>query len=221
MIKNFTHYCYKTFLSLISPPFCAHCREFLEVREPLCTTCKALIKPIVSTEILLTKNYSLKVFALAHYENPLQLLIRAKSYSNRVASVQLGELMSEQFPDYLLQADYLVPVPLHWTRYAWRGYNQAEVMAEIIGKKYNKKVVNLLSRDTRTTYQAQLSADLRYKNVAQVFSPAQLNNHELYNKNLVLIDDLMTTGSTLKAAGRELLHYKPASISAFVTCRVV
>lgn len=211
---------YTQILSFLAPPSCANCTLLLERDDVLCSACSSLIKPVVSHVLEITPSKSMKVFALAGYQEPLKKMIVAKSWSNHVAGAQLGTLLWQQSAIQHQPCDVLVPIPLHWFRYARRGYNQATYMARAFGKQAEVPVVSLLSRRVYTPFQSGLTAQERLQNVKQVFT---LTRHaEKYRgKHIVLVDDLMTTGATLKMAAKELLKIKPASISAFVACRVV
>ncbi len=180
-----------------------------------------MIKPIVSTMLPITKRYKIKVLAISGYQEPLKSLILAKGWSNIVASYQLGELIWDQTYVKNMPIDYLVPVPLHWTRFARRGYNQAQEIAQILAQKSGKKVAHLLKRTQRTVQQSKLEQEKRQKNVKGAFALSVNNKKDFYKKHIVLVDDLMTTGATLQAASRELLKLKPASLIAVVACRVV
>ncbi|MGK3945895.1 hypothetical protein ABK046_47060, partial [Streptomyces caeruleatus] len=84
------------------------------------------------------------MFAISDYEYPLRSLVQAKQYGNRCASRQLGQLLWEHTPLTQIQFDIIVPIPLHWTRYAWRGFNQSEEMARVVSEYSGKPVVKLL-----------------------------------------------------------------------------
>jgi ComF family protein len=207
--------------SILSPPHCAACLRMLEKRTVVCTSCFDRIQPVVSTTISITPSHTMRVFAISGYEEPLKRMIVAKAWSDIVAASELGTLLWEHTYLPNVPFDIIVPIPLHWTRYAWRGYNQAEEMAAIIARKSNKPLQHLLTRSRRTIFQSSLPTEKRPNNVRNVFSLTGKATRERYQgKHILLIDDLMTTGSTLKEAGKQLLHLKPASITAAVACRI-
>ena len=175
--------------------------------------------------VSVTQKYAIKVFAVSAYKDPLRSLILRKSFSDIVASKHLSILMFERTNIKNMEFDYIIPVPLHWTRYAKRGYNQAEVMAKFLGKKLNIPVLNILKRKKRTSFQSRLTLVERKENVKNVFAVKKKykdNYKELLNdKRILFIDDLCTTGATLKNTARVLIDSKPQSLSAIVACRVV
>jgi ComF family protein len=126
--------------------------------------------------------------------------------------------------DYLplqeLDYDVIVPIPLHWTRYAWRGFNQAHEIAKVLQKKKNVPLCHLLKRIKRTKFQSKLVSSLRVENLKEAFVlNAQAQDYT--NKHILLIDDLMTTGSTLRSAAKILLALRPRKITVAVVCRVI
>ena len=209
-----------TFYSILSPPFCASCKAFLDARNVLCVDCEKSMQPVVSKEIEITATKKVRVISVSDYQAPIKSIILAKRYSNDLASRQLGELIWDKTFVRNVEFDFIVPVPLHWSRRAWRGFNQAENIAKILSKKSRKPVVNLLRRNKRTKYQSELHLKQRYDNVKDVFVLS--GKEELYQgKKILIVDDLMTTGSTLKAVSRALLSLKPASLTAVVAARVI
>ncbi len=207
-----------TLAHYLAPPYCIQCKEFLENREPLCSQCYAQINPIVSTELSITPTQSIRVYALSDYENPLKKLILAKNYGNRVAAKYLATLMIKTLPFQMIECDYLIPIPLHWTRLLRRGFNQTEIMAQTISTFIKKPVLNGLCRSKRTKFQSTLTAEERAGNVHDAFT-LMPNLPEIAGKNLILIDDLMTTGATLRSTTKLFLKCKPKSITAIVACR--
>lgn len=205
----------------IAPPFCFHCKLFLDADSVFCVDCLLLIRPIVSKQLPLTKKYSIVVYAISDYQDPLKSLILAKGSSNRAAAVSLAQLIWDHTVLKNQIVDCIIPIPLHWMRYAWRGYNQAEEMALVLSKKAGVSIINALKRSKRTNFQSLLTYEKRFENIKDCFQVKTKYKNEIKGKHIVLVDDLMTSGATLQTAARVLRKYKPASIRAVVACRVV
>ncbi|MCK5021037.1 MAG: ComF family protein, partial [Candidatus Peribacteraceae bacterium] len=115
-----------------------------------------------------------------------------------------GDILS----NLLLEADFkfpeesiLCPVPLHWSRKYWRGFNQAEVLAEKISSEINLPVINLLKRIRPTGFQSHRNREERLLALNGAFKYI-LENHP--PANIILIDDLATTGATLDECAKVL-----------------
>jgi len=207
-------------LCLIAPPICVYCKTFLSKRTVLCTLCKSKITPLVSVIIPIIKKYHMPVITVGEYKDPLKKLILSKGWSDYVASHELGQLVYELTPIQCMQFDFIVPIPLHWTRYAWRGYNQAEEMARTLSEKLDIPYVNLLKRVRATPLQSSIVHTKRKDNVKKVFVLDAVNRSKFKNKRILLVDDLMTTGATLQSAARAVSVLQPRTLSAVVSARV-
>ena len=111
--------------------------------------------------------------------------------------------------------DGIVPVPLHWFRRLTRGYNQTDVLAGLLGRRLGLPKIPCLRRTRRTRQQARMNKEERRRNVRHAFacrtSPA--------GRRLLLLDDVFTTGSTLKAATEALLDGGASSVSVLTIAR--
>lgn len=214
LLKTFTY-------DLIAPPYCVSCKKFLETRDPLCYECLRSVQPVVSILLPITSTKSIKVLAISDYQNPLKRLIWSKRYGKRVASKQLGELIWQMTYVQKTTFDVIVPIPLHWTRYAWRGYNQAEEIGNVLATESGKPLENLLYRTQRTAFQSTLRKAERAKNIHHIFALSNVDKELYRDKHILIVDDLLTTGATMREAARALLVLRPASITGVVACRVV
>ena len=203
------------------PPFCAQCKIFLKSRDVFCPDCWQQVDSIATIPLSVTKKWIVPVFAASHYQKPLKRLILAKGWSDRAACYQLGQVVWQKTDLKNIDFDYLVPIPLHWRRYAKRGYNQAEEIASYLSCKSSKKITPVLKRVKATKFQSSCTREKRQQNVSDSFKLCVSDKEKYKNKHFVIVDDLMTTGATLKAAVKELSKLKPASIRAVVVCRVV
>lgn len=208
---------------IIAPPYCMQCKKFLAQRDVFCAECLRLIKPIVSHELKVTNTLTVKVFAIGPYAEPLKSLILAKSRSNSLASRQLGHLMWQMTYIKNVPFDGIVPIPLHWMRYAKRGYNQAQEIAQVLARESNKPMIHALKRVRYAPFQSSVTADKRVDNVKNVFEVRgyQAMQDQLKGKHLLLVDDLLTSGATIRAAVKELNKLKPASITVIVAARAL
>ncbi len=211
---------YNSVLYIVAPPFCARCHTWLSQERVFCDTCIVSIKPIVSKSIAITSRYDVSVVAVSAYVDPLKSLILAKNSVNPVASRQLGALIWDHTTFRHMPCDVLVPVPLHWTRYAWRGYNQAHEMAQELGTRSGKPVITMVRRVQKTSYQSLVPFASRHENVKDVFALATTDLNAYRGKHLVIVDDLMTSGATISMVAKQLSLLNPASIRAVVACRV-
>jgi ComF family protein len=143
-------------------------------------------------------------------ESPLQSIIHAMKYDGMMKlGLQLGKSLSYLVPK---EVDVIVPVPLHRTRLAERGYNQAEVISKAIAAQSNTKVVKAIKRVRPTPSQTHLSLPKRIENMRGAFALTQ-DASGIKDKHVLIVDDVMTTGSTLASVAETLMEAKPKSIS--------
>lgn len=208
---------------LIYPSFCQLCFLPIDNEQVFCFLCQSKIKPIVPVFIPLTKKYVINVYAACAYKDPIKSLIFKKFSYETLACKQLADLMVSFVPFNSIEPDFLIPVPLHWTRYAWRGYNQSELIAKRLSQTLHIPVLNPIKRCRRTMFQSSLDMIQRQKNVEQAFklNSKFTKSNSIKGKNIVIIDDLFTTGATVKSVAKVLAELQPASISVVVACRAV
>lgn len=116
------------------------------------------------------------------------------------------------------ECDLIIPVPLHRRRLAERGYNQADTIARYLGTIINRPVnSSVLIRARPTKQQATLNRNERLKNVVDAFACVSKKN--IINKKIFLIDDVYTTGSTMRECTRILRATGAESVCGFTLAR--
>jgi len=214
------------FVSLLFPELCAACRESLVASEYLiCTDClynlpftnfQLFPDNIVAQQfwgkIELEGAYSLYYFSKG---GKIQNLMHQFKYRGMK---QIGNLLGNIAGEQLIKnkvystIDMIIPVPLHKKRMIQRGFNQSLCFAEGLSGKLSAAVENNnLVRLTATETQTHKSRFARFENMQDVFIIK--NPEKLINKHVLLVDDVITTGSTLEACGAQLLKIEGLKLS--------
>jgi ComF family protein len=126
----------------------------------------------------------------------------------------LGTIAGKQLNQNLIfkSADVIIPVPLHKKRLRERGFNQSACFADGLAQKLNATVeIDNLVRVVATKTQTHKSRFARFENMKQVFEVSRPDR--LINKHVLLVDDIVTTGSTLEACATELLKVPGLTLS--------
>ena len=153
----------------------------------------------------------------SRYQKLLHIL---KYNGDQAMGLYLGKLLGSELKDSVFgQCDYLVPVPLHEQKMRKRGYNQSEIIANGVSIVTGIPVrIDLLFRDGVTSTQTRKSRFERFKNVEKVFR-FESGNLESSGCSILLLDDVVTTGSTLEACASALLEKKGIKVYvATVAC---
>lgn len=154
-------------------------------------------------------------FAFFTKQGLLQSLIHELKYNNKpILGNLLGSLFGQdmQGSNFLKPIDVIVPVPLHPKKKVIRGYNQAEAFAQGISKATSIPVsVGELIRVINNPTQTKRSKTQRWENVKGIFEVKDLDAFQ--NKHVLLVDDVLTTGSTLEACANALLECSDVKIS--------
>jgi ComF family protein len=201
------HSCAAKLDHLADQPACARCAAPVVSKGAPCPWCRG------------TGIYPFKtIVRLGRFDEPLKEIVHAMKYHRRWPLAEsLAERLEEEprVRELLQDADVLVPVPLHWARQIGRGYNQADVLACALGRRFGLNVVRPVRRARRTVSQTGLlSRAAREQNVHGAFAGRRAG--AVAGKRVVFVDDVMTTGATIQAAARAIVPMKPQSISALV-----
>ena len=210
---------------------CLACGAALEIDESVvCNRCKeTTIAELFASPMTKYEGNQLeeRLMGLAPFESVASLmkveqnaisqqLIHDLKYNNYQAVGSLfGKAIAEQIKQSkrYTQFDYIIPVPLHQKRITQRGYNQSELIAAEVAKQLNVPLeTNNLYRTRNNESQTKKSLEERIENVKDLF---ELHNTTLFaNKTVLLIDDVLTTGSTLISCCKAL--YKSPNIKIHI-----
>jgi ComF family protein len=135
-----------------------------------------------------------------HEDAAASLLYAFKFRGERYLSKYLSALLADCFIDNLLEADYIVPVPMHKKGVSVRGYNQCELLCADLSNRLNIPTLNCLVKPVETKKQMTLAKAERAENVKGAF----LCNADLQFKTILLVDDVLTTGATLNECANVL-----------------
>ncbi len=154
-------------------------------------------------------------FVFFRKKSIIQHLIHQLKYKNeKEIGIYLGELFAAELLDNNIfqEIDTLIPVPLHIKKQQKRGYNQSQLICEGMSNVLDIPVdTQSLKRIVNNDTQTKKSRFKRWKNVSSVF--ALTNNHQLEAKNVLLVDDVITTGATIEKCANILIHQAHANVS--------
>lgn len=214
-------------LDVLFPPLCLNCKKYLGKDGLICNECLTSISlnnsffcPIcrlrlIEPKILCNhKQEKIKEFpyvlgAAANYDDPvIQNLIYYFKYKpfELIAPI-LSDLLCEylsflNLKSYFLKQNFVItPIPLHIIRHWKRGYNQSELIAKNLADELGVEMKVFLKRIKNTKQQAKArKSNERKENVAGAFKI--INPDEIKNRNIILIDDVYTSGATASEAAR-------------------
>ncbi|MDA1090300.1 MAG: ComF family protein [Proteobacteria bacterium] len=161
--------------------------------------------------------------AVMVYGNVSRKLVLAFKHGDRTDTAPaLGRWLARAGRALIEDADVIAPVPLHWTRLFARRYNQAALLAGVVGEVSAVAVVqDMLVRRKRTPPQGRMGWAKRRRNVAGAFKVNPARRDALLGKRVLLIDDVLTTGATVAGCAKVLLRGGAAAVDVLTLARVV
>lgn len=214
------------FISLFYPRYCFACDQGLaKGEETVCSACMLELPRTqyhIDPENALMKRLQGRVqlqFAVAFFlfrkRGKVQRLLHQLKYNNHP---EVGETLGQVYGEELRQhyfdqrVDLIIPVPLHVSRKRKRGYNQSAEFGNGLSKSMNKPCrEDVLVRITKTETQTKKTKLMRWQNVREVFYVTKPEH--VQQQNILLIDDVITTGATIEACAHMLLEAGCKSVS--------
>ena len=119
-------------------------------------------------------------------------------------------LLNNKICNFLKNFDLITYVPMNYNKQLKRGYNQSELLAKELGKRLNIEVVKTLNKPLQFKVQSTLSEKERIDNVKNAFE--FIGGDNIKNKNIILVDDIITTGSTIRTCSKILKNFQVKEI---------
>ncbi len=186
-------------LSLIYPPICIFCENLTHENDLVCDTCKKNVK--INTSVRPLLEFEEVIYCISPFEyksKAKDAACKFKFYGHRNYAKYFSEIISgeiiKNFPN--LKFNFITATPLSKKRKQERGYNQSEWLAKSLGEKLNLEYEESLIKIKDNFPQHELPFNERILNVRGVYKVNNLVN--IRGKNILLCDDIITTGNTLK-----------------------
>jgi ComF family protein len=228
-------------LGLLYPPHCAACRadtspgvylcaecakRVRRIEEPFCRRCSEPFEGAITGAFTCTNcgdrelEFDCAVSAFLSRGIVRDFIHRFKYERHFFLRHQLAEWLAASLEDERIRAtraDFLVPVPLHSARYREREFNQAEELALLLSKRCALPILRALRRTRYTTTQTRLDRHERMENLRGAFRVRQ--TAAVSGRHLILVDDVLTTGSTVDECARVLRKAGAASVRVMTVAR--
>lgn len=234
-------------MDILLPPRCLSCNAPLWGKTQVCAACWTSLQFIdaplcdvsgvpfpfdsgldpgvasLSPDVLARPPAFDRARAALRYDASSGRLISRLKYGDRLEAVPLfARWMARAGDSLLATTDVIAPVPLHPSRLFQRRFNQSAELARAVSRLSGTLVVpDLLKRTRATPSQVGLSPAARRRNVAGAFSLVAGNGEKVRGRNVLLIDDVLTTGATVEACARRLRAEGAAAVNVLTLARVV
>lgn len=224
-------------LALIYPPLCLACEASLpgQTKSFLCLGCSTLLELLetnarcsfcfgevaegkkICGDCLKRDSPLQGVAAALEYWGPAASLVKCLKYQHQTyLAAGLAAFLVAQFARLNWPwPDFIVPVPQSWVKWCFRGYNQSLLLALEVGKLLDRPVLQALKRGAGDFSQAGLKLGQR----RELKGEFRCTNPSVADRCLLLIDDVWTSGSTLRCCAEALQSACPSSIFALTVCR--
>lgn len=230
-------------MNLLFPPTCPGCGVFVEKTGTICPECWKQLHfitkpycPVMGTPftydpgdgflsgeaIQFPPPFARARSVVAHFGLARSLVTRLKYGDRTELAPFMAEWMTIAGKELIESADMIVPIPLHYRRFLKRTYNQATELSRNIAKRTGKPLQPfVLKRQKNTRQQVGLLKKARQRNMIEAFIVPEREKVKIKDKHILLVDDVFTTGSTVRSATKALLRGGAKSVDVLTFSRVL
>ena len=230
-------------LNLLFPPTCPGCGDFVEKSGTICAKCWQKLHfitkpycPVMGTPFVYDMGdgflsgealaspppFTRARSAVAHFGLARTLVTRLKYGDRTDLAPSMAQWMIIAGKELIESADIIVPIPLHFRRFLKRTYNQATELSRYISKSTGRPLYpSVIQRVKNTHQQVGLHANARHRNMIGAFRVPEKEKVKIENKHILLVDDVFTTGATVRSASKVLLRGGARTVDVLTFSRVL
>lgn len=213
--NHLCHECKKITIRLLRKPLCRGCaREMAQYIKQTRTVCK---------DCLSQRRFYAQCVSLIRYDSDMKNIFHAIKYAKRRTALHIFYDYIHREKNYLeerIKSDIIIPVPISRTTFLKREFNQSEIIAKFLADILRIPLKNnILRRRNKTLPQSTLNKETRIKNIRNAFTAHNIRC--IRNKEILLIDDIFTTGNTVNECARILQQAGARRIVVFTLARAV
>jgi len=198
---------------------CNSCIKLIQVLDISCNKCGFVLNNNICYHCNNNEIYFEKLFSIGLYSGLLKTLIYEYKYNkNKELSIIFSNLIYKKLGHINEKINFITSIPIHKEKLKLRGFNQAELFAKKISNKIGLKYLEILERVKNTKPQYSLSSLERKENLKNAFI---VNKKNVKSNNIILVDDIYTTGTTIREACIELKKAGINKIYIVVIARAV
>jgi ComF family protein len=208
----------RAFDNAVMPLRCVFCGTRTQVPERyICAGCCGDLSRVPAPPPPLTSPLEFELAAAA-YEFPVVAALKALKFQRKLFyAPAFAELLCMAAAELPNDIDAVLPVPLHWRRRWFRGFNQAVEIGRPVAKHLDVPLVGSVRRVRATSFQSGLSAPKRAQNLRSAFAA----RGALWHQHVLLVDDVITTGTTVRQIARVLKQAGVEKVSALAVARAL
>lgn len=208
--------CYCKATILADHYVCDDCLKYVEAVEHRCLACGSSL-PVMAQSCYhcFDQNYYDQIISLFYYKTVVRALLKEVKFRYSVKGVQFFKQIVNSVKMDLQSYDVITPVPSYWSRRFRRFVHPTDVLVKEVSKLSNISYAKMIRRTRRTEYQWKMNKGDRFRNMKGAF----VCTAPVSKLKILLVDDIITTGSTLNECSRILKEYGAVKVDCLVFAR--